>query len=91
LKLIITKCKVFEKLKGLKLSEIKQFIKSIGGNKFIAEKCGISPTAVSLWIRRQNIPAKKALILSELSRLGNNEITPEELLKKFTKGPWQCK
>ena len=68
------------------MSDVKEFIKSLGGNKKVATKLGVSSGAVSHWISRQNIPARKAVILSELSKLTSNEKTTEQILREFTQG-----
>ena len=66
----------------MKLSEIKEFIKSLGGNATVAKHCGVSPTAVSLWVKRQSIPASRMLSIFDLVI---DDFTVTDLLKKFTK------
>jgi len=64
------------------LSEIKCFIKSLGGNAAVAKHCGVSPTAVSLWVKRQSIPANRMLSIFDLVI---EDFTVTDLLRKFTK------
>ena len=67
------------------MSEIKDFLKLLGGGTKVAVKCQVSPSAISRWIERQSIPARQALNILALAAENDIQLTPTEFLEQFTK------
>jgi len=67
------------------MSEIREFLVSLGGGSEVARKCKVSRSAISHWVKRQSIPAKQALNILTLAAEKNIQLTPTEFLEQFTK------
>jgi len=67
------------------MSDLKSFIKKVGGNSVVARQCEVSRSAISHWIKRGAIPAKQALSILTLAAEKDIQLSPKEFLEEFTK------
>lgn len=56
---------------------IKQAIAAIGTGKALAQRLGLSPMAVSGWVKRDKIPAERVLEIERITGVSRHELRPD--------------
>lgn len=59
------------------MDSLERACKAVGGKKKMAEQLSVVPSAISMWLKRNRIPAEYVLQIERVSGVSRHELRPD--------------